>query len=330
MTQSREERVHSSCHPNSRQCFSQLNFVNPLNGYDGIELCRKIKANRLWCHIPIVMVTSLNSKEDLAKCLNAGANDFLTKPVSSQELCARVSSMLRIKQQYDDLQRLLQLREDMVSMIVHDLRNPLSSILLATELLRITNEVTESGQKKVDKIEVAAHQLQLQIDSLLFMAKLESGKMLLTLSEIDLCALCTSALEDFEAVAAQKSITLISQLPEPGGSVRVDANIFRRVLDNLLSNSIKFSPSKHKIVLQAHYLETGGAMIRVIDQGPGVSEELKRHIFEKYEIGTLMNGVSQTGLGLAFVKMAIETHGGTIDVENNKPSGTTFTLEIPG
>jgi len=238
--------------------------------------------------------------------------------------------MLRIKQQYDDLQRLLQLREDMVSMIVHDLRNPLSSILLATELLRITNEVTESGQKKVDKIEVAAHQLQLQIDSLLFMAKLESGKMLLTLSEIDLCALCTSALEDFEAVAAQKSITLISQLPEPGGSVRVDANIFRRVLDNLLSNSIKFSPSKHKIVLQAHYLETGGAMIRVIDQGPGVSEELKRHIFEKYEIGTLMNGVSQTGLGLAFVKMAIETHGGTIDVENNKPSGTTFTLEIPG
>jgi len=299
-------------------------------GIDGIELCRKIKANRLWSHIPIVMVTSLNSKEDLAKCLNAGANDFLTKPVSSQELCARVSSMLRIKQQYDDLQRLLQLREDMVSMIVHDLRNPLSSILLATELLRIMDEVSESGQKRVDKIEIAAHQLQLQIDSLLFMAKLESGKVVLNLSQIDLCALCISALDGFEAIAAQKSITLVSQLPEPGGSVRVDANIFRRVLDNLLSNSIKFSPSNCRIELQAYYLESGGAIIQVIDQGPGVSEKLKRHIFEKYEIGTLMDGVSQTGLGLAFVKMAIEAHGGRVGAENNQTCGTTFTLEIPG
>jgi len=297
---------------------------------DGIDLCRRIKLNRLWCHIPIVMVTSLNSKEDLAKCLNAGANDFLSKPVTSVELCARVGSMLRIKQQHDNLQQLLQVREDVVSMIVHDLRNPLSSIIILIELLRIEDSLSENVQKKVDKIELAAHQLQLQIDSLLFIAKLESGKMVLNLSEVDLRPLCISALSNFEEIAAQKSITLVSRLPAAGGSVQVDVHIFRRILDNLLSNSIKFSPSSSKITLQAHYLKDGGAVIQVIDNGPGVSEELKHCIFEKYEIGTLMKDVSQTGLGLAFVKMAIEAHNGTINVENNTPRGTTFTLELPG
>lgn len=299
-------------------------------GMDGIELCRRIKAHRSWRAIPIIVVTSLDTKEDLARCLNAGANDFLSKPVSSLELCARVRSMLRIKQQHDNLQRLLEIREDMVSMLVHDLRNPLSAIILAVELLRLTGAVSEKGQGKVDKIAISTQQLQLQIDSLLLMAKLESGKMELNLTETDLAALCISALQDCEAIADQKKLTLVDQIPQPGGGVYVDANIFRRMLDNLLSNAIKFSPSNTKVLLRAAYLETGGAMIQVTDHGPGVSEELKQHIFDKYEIGTLMQGVSQTGLGLAFVKMAIEAHGGRISVENNDPQGTTFTLELPG
>lgn len=298
-------------------------------GIDGIELCRQIKANRNWCHIPIVMVTSLYTKEDLARCLNAGANDFLSKPVSSIELCARVRSMLRIKQQHDELQKLLEIREDMVGMVVHDLRNPLSSIIISIELLRMTQAVNDKGQDKIDRIAISTQQLQLQIDSLLMMAKLESGKMVLNLTEIDLCAICTAAINDLEAIANQKHLTIVRHLPEPGGCIPVDTNIFRRTLDNLLSNAIKFSASHSNIVLGAKYLEDGGAVICVTDSGPGVSEELKKHIFDKYEIGTLMSGVSQTGLGLAFVKMAIEAHGGNISVDNNYPRGSTFTLELP-
>lgn len=324
--------------PNGSQTFSFLETHQPdvilldvmMPGIDGIQVCRQIKADPRWTHIPVVMVTSLNTKEDLAKCLNAGANDFLSKPVSSTELCARVRSMLRIKQQHDGLQRLLELREDMVSMMVHDMRNPVASILLSVELLRKTQAIVEDGHKKVDRIEIAAQQLQLQIDSLLLMAKIESGKMVLNLTEIDLCAVCTSALEDFTAIAGQKQLALICELPQPGGSIRVDANIFRRILDNLLSNAIKFSPSKSKVGLNASYLSQGGAIIQVSDSGPGVSEDLQRSIFEKYEIGTLMSDVSQTGLGLAFVKMAIEAHGGTITVATNAPCGTIFTFELPG
>ncbi|MDX2212314.1 MAG: hybrid sensor histidine kinase/response regulator [Oculatellaceae cyanobacterium bins.114] len=297
-------------------------------GMDGIETCRRIKANRGWMHTPIVMVTALNSKEDLVKCLDAGATDFLSKPTHSAELRARVRSMLRIKQQHDELQALLQVREDMVSMMVHDLRNPLTSIILSTELLRVVQASPEQCQDKINKIAIAAHHLQLQIDSLLLMAKIEADKMVLYRTEIDLRALCLSALSDAEAMANQKRLTITSQLPEPGGSVNVDANVFRRILDNLLSNAIKFSPSNSQIVLQADYLEVGGATIRITDEGPGVSEEKKYSLFDKYEIGTLITGINQTGLGLAFVKMAIEAHGGEITVENNQPRGTTFTLRL--
>jgi two-component system, sensor histidine kinase and response regulator len=295
---------------------------------DGIEACRQIKTHQNWKHIPIVMVTALNSKEDLIRCLDAGATDFLSKPVHSAELRARVRAMLRIKQQHDDLQKLLQTREDMVSIIVHDLRNPLSSIFLSIDLLRSPQLPPDKYQDKINIIGISAHQLQLQIDSLLLMAKLESGKLLLNYTDVDLCALCLSVLNNFETIAEQKHLTLIGNLPESGGSVYIDVNIFRRMLDNLVSNAIKFSPSNRKIILQADYSESGGATIQITDEGCGICEETKNIIFNKYEIGTQVEGIEQTGLGLSFVKMAIEAHGGKITVENNQPKGTIFTLHL--
>lgn len=158
------------------------------------------------------------------------------------------------------------------------------------------------------------------------MAKLESGKMVLNYTEVDLCTLCMSALAGIEAIANQKNLTLIRELPEPGGIVAIDAVIFRRVLDNLLSNAIKFSPSKSQVTLRGEYLAAGGVKVQVADSGSGVSLELRQIIFEKYEIGTSIPEVSQIGLGLAFCKMAIEAHSGTITIEDNYPNGSIFTV----
>ncbi|AFY41206.1 sensor histidine kinase KdpD [Nostoc sp. PCC 7107] len=148
------------------------------------------------------------------------------------------------------------------------------------------------------------------------------------ISPVDLCALCSSALADVEAIAAQKRITLISELPEPGGMIEIDALMFRRVLDNLFTNAIKFSPSNSQVTLRAEYLPAGGAKLQVADSGKGVSEELRQIIFEKYEVGTRMPEVSQIGLGLAFCKMAVEAHCGTINIANNHTQGSIFTVII--
>ncbi|HEY9616466.1 MAG TPA: hybrid sensor histidine kinase/response regulator, partial [Microcoleaceae cyanobacterium] len=221
---------------------------------DGIQVCRQIKADPQWQSVPIIMVTALTAKEDLARCLAAGADDFISKPVNGVELRARVHSMLRIKRQYDNVQTLLGLREDMVNMLVHDLRNPLSSILLATHILKVPGFSIDKQQEKIEHIAIAATQMEAMIDSLLIMAKLESGKLILNYTDVDLFAVCNSALANAEAIAAQKHLSLLSELPEPGGMIQVDVSILRRVLDNLLSNAVKFSPSYGQVMLRAEYL----------------------------------------------------------------------------
>lgn len=295
----------------------------------GIEFCNIFKVDPKWQHIPIIMVTSLTSKKDLGRCLAAGADDFISKPVNSTELRARLQSMLRIKQQYDNVEALMRLREDMVNMMVHDLRNPISTILLAAEVLRYPNLSPEKQQTKLDQIVMGCQELRSLVDDLLLMAKLESGKLTLNCSDVDLGHVCELAIAGLREIAAQRHLQLIAKFPESNPRhIKVDPALFRRVIDNLLSNAIKFSPRDSFITLQLDYLGEQGVQVQVADLGPGVNEELRQSIFEKYEIGTFIKGVSQTGLGLAFCKIVVEAHGGKIRVEDNLPRGSVFTIEL--
>jgi signal transduction histidine kinase len=157
---------------------------------------------------------------------------------------------------------------------------------------------------------------------------MEADRIVLQLVDVDLHTLCAAAVADMEAIAAQKGLELIAELPAPGGSIGVDPSIFRRILDNLLTNAIKFSPSKSQVVLKAHYREGGQATIQIADSGPGVTEEMKQKVFEKFETGTFIKNIPQVGLGLAFCKMAVQAHGGKIQVEQNYPQGAIFTVDL--
>jgi signal transduction histidine kinase len=296
---------------------------------NGIELCQSLKSTPKWKHIPIIMVTALTSHEDLARCLGAGADDYISKPVNGLELKARIHSMLRIKQQYDQLTDLLQSRSDMVNMIVHDLRNPLSTVILSADMLNSMKMPPEKQHRKIEQITVASRQLQGLIDDLLIMAKLESGRLLLQRSSVNIALLCRSALQEFDAMAQQKDLHLVVDLPDNHLELEVDETILRRVLDNLLSNAIKFSPKQSTVAIKVDPSLPDGISIQVKDQGKGVPQNLREHIFKKYETGTFMEGVPQIGLGLAFCKMAIEAHEGMIHIEDNHPVGSVFTIVLP-
>ncbi|NET17781.1 MAG: hybrid sensor histidine kinase/response regulator [Okeania sp. SIO1H6] len=296
-------------------------------GIDGIEVCRQIKTMSAWQAVPIIMVTALSAKSDLANCLNAGADDFISKPVNAIELRARVSSMLRIKHQYDNLQTMLKLREDMVKMVVHDLRNPLTIILFGLELLKNPNYPQDKQNIKLNQVYSSAQTLQVLIDDLLNMALLESGQIRLNRTQVELCSLIESTISNFEVVAEQKNQSLVSKLPEtPGQKVAIDFTLYHRVLDNLISNAIKFSPHNSQVIVSLEFLKSGDCRIQVFDYGPGVPEKLRQKIFEKYEIGTMMSNVSQIGLGLAFCKMVVEAHGDQICVRSNQPQGAIFEI----
>jgi two-component system, sensor histidine kinase and response regulator len=295
---------------------------------DGIEVCRQIKANPQWCYIPILMVTALNEKQDLACCLEAGADDFISKPVTGLELRARVRSMLRIKKQYDALQASLQLREDMANMIVHDFSNHLVSIILGCEILSDPDINNSRREKQLGRMQNSAIQLQSLTDSLLMLAKIESGKMVLQRAEVSLTEILESASETFQNVGAYRQVEIIVDTPDTEKTVYIDAQVIRRVLDNLLSNAIKFSPANSQVLLRVEYPPNIQVKIQVIDQGKGVNDVLKERIFEKFEVGDIVKGISQTGLGLAFCKLAIDAHEGRIFIEDNQPTGAIFIVEL--
>jgi len=323
---------------NGQEALDSLETYNPglilldvmMPGIDGIEVCRQIKALPTWKVVPIIMITALSEKSDLAQCLNAGADDFISKPVNGMELRARVSSMLRIKQQYDELQSLLKLREDMVKMVVHDLRNPLGGVLFGLDMLRRREYSPEKRQDKLNKIYNSAQSLQVLIDDLLKIALLESGKVRLNLQEMDLAVLVNSAVSNFEAIATQKNQVLMSLCSEkPRQRTAIDEPMIHRVLDNLLSNAIKFSPRDSQIVVNLNAPLSGPITLEILDSGSGVPDDLKEKIFDKYEVGTMLPQISQIGLGLAFCKLVVEAHGGTIEVRDNQPQGSIFQITLP-
>lgn len=299
-------------------------------GMDGMETCQKIKANPDWAHIPIILVTALDSKEDLRRGLAAGATDFISKPVNGTEIRARIRSMLRIKAQYDRLEKLLQLREDMANMVVHDMRSPLTSILGYTELIR-KNIKNPQDQADMDKISNEARRMNGYFSDLLLMAKMESDRLIPQPSTVHINPLVNKVLGYHRIIAQAKSIQLCTALGNHLPPLIADRSLLEKVIDNLVSNAVKYTAESSSVTLRTRQIERAGQTgieIRVEDEGPGIAAKHKEGIFEKYNIVELRGrGVTQIGLGLAFCKLAMDAHGWRIRVEDNVPRGATFIVE---
>ncbi len=305
-------------------------------GMDGFTACQKIKKNKRWQHIPIILVTALDSRETLKEGFAAGANDFLTKPVNSIELRARVRSMIKIKQQYDDLEAALQLREDMAHMIAHDMRNPLTTIQGYSDLLVKVSLPAEQVIRAAKYINTEARRLNGFINDMLLLAKMEQSQLRLNLTPVNINELLLTAREHHTLIAEAKHIALIVDVPPRLPAVPLDLNLFQRVVDNLVSNAIKYAPENTTVTLTAAPLATDDhtsparrVRIKVIDQGPGIAPKQREQIFKKFDTGSFTNKrVLQIGLGLAFSKMVVEAHHGTLTVEDNQPTGSIFIIEV--
>jgi signal transduction histidine kinase len=299
---------------------------------NGFELCRQIKADPRYQHIPIILITAMDGKEVLANGVDAGADDFLHKPVSKLELRARVQSMLRIKRQYDELEGTLKMREELSNMIVHDMSSPIISVLLHATLM--DEKVNDPELKKhLDMIKAGADRLDSFVNDLLMAAKMEQSKFLLNYAPTDINQLALDAKKHFSIIAQSKGIQLHFELPEPPLEAIVDSNLLRRVIGNLLANALQYSPSATTVILHLKALrvdERGNHFqLSVMDEGPGIPEEYRERVFEKFEVVDLKRkGVPQIGLGLTFCKMVADAHGGKIFVKANQPQGSCFVVEI--
>lgn len=304
-----------------------------MNGYD---VCRKIKQKPAWQHIPIILVTALNSREDMLRGLDSGADEFLPKPVNGAELRARVRTMLRIKNQYDSMQNLMKMREDLAHMLIHDMRNPLAVATLYNDFLLRRDHLTGRDKEYALVVHNSLRGLAGFLDEILTVAKMEEGMLKLACSPTNLNDLIVETAENHHEMAQVHGFRLKLELPDQQPTVTLDAALFKRVLDNLLSNAFKFAPEQSEVTVRLRYQlpETAVAAqpaicLQIIDEGPGISPENKKRIFNKYEVVKMkQSGKEQLGLGLAFCKLVIEAHNGRIYVTDNQPKGAIFNIEM--
>lgn len=309
-------------------------------GVNGFELCRKIKNDKHWQHVPIVLVTSLNRDQELVEGLDAGADEFISKPVSATELRARVRSMYRVKQRVDLLIQMSQMREDLAHMVVHDIRTPLSVCVMRTTFMldmmkkgRMKEPQLNPAQpsfsleKSLGVVKSQLNAMNLQVDDILLMAKTEQDQIVLHKTAFDMYELLHKSVADHRELAMRDEINIHLSAPHHCRK-SIDVNLFRRMISNLISNAVKFAPPRSDIFVCLRERK-GQCLLEVIDQGPGIAIHDRERIFDRYAIAsTESKNVRSIGLGLAFCKMVAEAHGGKISVHDNVPHGALFRIEI--
>jgi signal transduction histidine kinase len=307
-------------------------------GLDGLEVCRRLKADTATAAIPVVLVTALAEREHRLDGIAAGANDYLTKPIDRAELMLRVRNALQLRQlhttlaeQFAQLRRLETLRDNLVHMLVHDLRTPLQGIRMSIELLGehlTSSKAPESITELIAEANAACTQMASMADDVLDASRLENGAMPLARVTTDLAVLANEAVA-LASVARRRSIIHVTA---PAG--RVDATcdpaIVRRVIVNLVNNAADFSPPNKPVEVRVS-LTAAGAHLEVSDQGAGIPPEYQARIFEKFgQVEAVRQRVIHSiGLGLTFCRLAVEAHGGKIGVESDGRSGSTFWFVLP-
>ena len=326
---------------NGEEAIKKVNSTPPdvilldimMPGIDGFEVCQRLKSDPATSYIPIILVTALDSTEEITRGLDSGADEFISKPVDRRELKARVRSMLRIKHQYDDLENTIRLRDDLSNLVVHDMRSPLNIIMGHGEMLLNVPNLQEGLVNRITKINEQSERLNKLINEMLMIARMEQGKMVLNLVSSNLNQVIERVVSDHKVIAEARNLNITLALCKDGCSAVIDEHLMSRVIDNLLSNALKFSPAYSEIKIQTTTFglpQKPALGFMIFDQGPGISSEFQEEIFEKYKVVALKKaGVSQVGLGLFFCKLVIEAHQGRIWVENNKPLGSVFCFEIP-
>ena len=319
---------------------------------DGFEVCRRIKANPATSWLPVVIVTALQETADRVAAIEAGADDFLTKPVDEVEVEARVKSLVRVKRQRDDLEnaykelrRAEAMRDGLAAMMVHDLRTPLTAILGSLETMRMV-EPNEFQLELVDICSRSSNRLLSIVNDLLDVSKMESGEMKLMRTPVQIIDLINDSLDQIAPREGEKRITryereieLSVELGENLPVLQADYDLLSRVIINLVGNAIKFEPRKGTVTISAIcHADSGdgstpdapGVLFTVRDNGPGVPIEDQERIFDKFgQVESSLQGRKlSTGLGLTFCKLAVEAHGGKIWIESTPGEGSHFYFSI--
>jgi two-component system sensor histidine kinase/response regulator len=309
----------------------------------GIDICQRLKAGS--AELPVLFLTSLNDASTYRRAVEAGADDFLTKPVHRSELLLRIRSLLLLRRmqrdlarqnevlttQRDDLVRLTAQKHELMEIVIHDLKNPLAAIASNAGFLVQEGSLSNDARDCASAISRASDNMLRMLQNLLDVAREDDVGIAPHFEQVDMGAIVERTLGLMARRAADRNVALTADI-KPTGVVQGDGDYMRRALENLLDNALRYTRPGGTVKVELFTLDDQ-VELRVTDSGTGIPEAHLDRIFDKYaQLDRAIDRAQSRfgrGLGLTFCRLVAEAHGGTISAENVTPHGARFRLRFP-
>lgn len=297
--------------------------MGKLTGYEVLE---RMRANPRTATLPVIMVTAMEDSEFRVRGLETGADGYITKPPNGDELRAKVLSLCKLRDAYRQIE---DERQQFTSMLVHDLRSPLTSMTMFLELLgeELLGPLNEKQREAVESCQTSTrHQLEI-VDSILDLGQLQAGQLRPTFESLDVGVLVHESVRSLGVQAESKGIQLRANVQGDLPGLNADRRMLRQVLCNLIDNAIRHTAEGGKVIVSASRAPSC-VRLSVKDTGSGIRPDDLPHIFQPYTQNT--DGPrGKSGLGLVITRLMVEAHQGSIAAESTIGAGSTFTVKLP-
>jgi signal transduction histidine kinase len=299
---------------------------------DGYEVCQRIKSNPNTSETPVIFLTAKTEPDDIVKGFRLGGIDYIKKPFNQDELLMRVRSHINLKKSRELIIKQNDEKTALLSITAHDLKNPLQAIWGLLDILELKID-------KLDKSDILEILYDIKLSTktaihitkdLLDLHKYESGKFNFMLVDFDPNEVVDLNVEQNRRIAEEKAIKIIYENSNSDFKINADKSKFERVVDNLISNAIKFSNPGADVWVK---ISVNGDKLRISvkDAGPGLTDKDKENLFKKFAKLTAKptGGESSSGLGLSIVKLLTEGMNGQVFCKSEYGSGAEFFVEFP-
>lgn len=298
---------------------------------DGFTVSKKLKEDPVLKEIPVIFISALADITDKVKGFEAGGVDYIPKPFQKEEILARVSLHLTLREQKKELQELNATKDKFFSIISHDLKNPFSSLLAySAKLKKEHTELSEQERARyIDNLYTASHNTYELLENLLHWSRSQRGAVQTDFQMQPLKAMIDESLAPLNGAFEQKNISLEISGDE-GAEAYFDHASMQSTLQNLLTNAAKFTNQGGTVTVD-YGVADNAAFITISDNGVGMSEEHLDNLFkiDKHCSSPGTDGETGTGLGLLLCKEFVELNGGSISVFSRLDEGSEFRLQLP-
>ena len=301
-----------------------------MNQHEGVKLTAEIREKYSFNELEIIGVSSFGGGTISAQFIKSGATDFLLKPFAPEEFLCRVNSSIERLEYYQELKTINEQKNQFLGIAAHDIRGPLASINTASNFLLDKFKTDDKRRPLLKMINTASGDAIHLLEDLLDISAIESGNLNLNKKKYLLNGIIDERVNLYSPEANKKSIDLFFEIDGNDITVNVDLIKIKQAIDNLITNSIKYTPTEGQISISASCDKE--VKIIIEDSGPGIPQKEVSEIFDPFTISSTRStaGEKQTGLGLAIVKKIADAHKGKLTYSKSKElGGACFCLTIP-